>query len=65
MTNKKSNKKFFKRMSRYLLFKKLKPQQELNEYQPHVYNKKSLKSLTKRKYQINLILFSHLFIQKL
>lgn len=43
MTHKNSNKKFLKRFSRYLHFKKLKPQQELNEYLHHVYNKKSSK----------------------
>lgn len=49
MANKKSNKKFLKRFSRYLHFKKLKPQQELNEYKPHVYYKKSSKITNKKK----------------
>lgn len=49
MTIKKSNMKFLKRFSRYLLFRKLKPQQELNEYKLHIYMKKASNLAIKKK----------------
>lgn len=48
MYNKKSN-KFWKRFSRYLHFKKLKPQQESNDSLPYVYSGNSSKINNKKK----------------
>ena len=48
-----SNKKIPKRFSNYLLFKKLKPHTESDEYQAYVYNKKSSKITEKKKISKN------------